>query len=54
MSLTKRWMEEQGLFEEDALQLKDYDHEYVEWLNSQLTNSSLEGYLIVPENMDPS
>ena len=51
MSLTKRWMEEQGLFEEDALQLEDHDHEYeyVMWLASQYPNSSSEDYLIVPE-----
>ena len=44
MSLTKRWMEEQGLFEEDALQLED-DYEYDVWLASQYLNSSLEDYL---------
>ena len=47
MSLTKRWMEEQGLFEADELQLEDdYDYEYDVWLASQYLNSSSEDYLI--------
>jgi hypothetical protein len=44
MSLTKRWMEEQGLFEADELQLED-DYEYDVWLACQYLNSSLEDYL---------
>jgi hypothetical protein len=45
MSLTKQWIEEQGLFEEDALQLDDHEYEYVNWLASQYTNSSSANYL---------
>ena len=52
MSLTKRWMEEQGLFEEDW-QLEDHEYEYVMWLASQYPNSSSEGYSTSPESKDP-
>ena len=52
MSLTKRWMEEQGLFEADELQLED-DYEYDAWLASQYLNSSLEDYLNAQQSTDP-
>jgi hypothetical protein len=40
MSLTKRWMEEQGMFEEDTLidGVDDVDYEYIKWLASQYPN----------------
>lgn len=49
MSLTKRWMEAQGLFEEDALQLEDHEYEYVMWLASQYPS---EEPSVDPENTD--
>jgi len=54
MSLTKRWMEEQGLFEEDALQLDDHEYEYIMWVASQYPNLSSEDYSDAPESKDPS
>ena len=52
MSLIKRWMEDQGLFETDEFRLED-DYEFDNWIASQYLNSSSEDYLIFPENMGP-
>lgn len=55
MSLTKRWMEAQGLLEEDAFrELDDHEYEYIKWLESQYPNPSSEDCSTSPESKDPS
>jgi hypothetical protein len=56
MSLTKRWMEEQGLFDDDRIfgQITDAEYEYIKWLESQHPSSSSEDCSDVPESKDPS
>ena len=54
MSLTKRWMEAQGLFDDDVFrQISDEEYEYIKWIESQ-PSSSLEDRSDVPESKDPS
>jgi hypothetical protein len=40
MSLTKRWMDEQGMFDEVdfVTNVDDVDYEYIKWLASQYPN----------------
>ena len=57
MSLTKRWMEAQGLFDDDVFsQLSDDDYEYIKWMERQYpnTNSSSEDCSDAQPNTDPS